>query len=285
MKEPTLQQHHSTAVHVERLLPEVVVHPHRVESKMFRIRPKRTRSCTSDSHNLKSAETQKSESTTKDFVAPAGISRKGSETALGYHRLPVRVHRPHELSHPRLQELVPLRPMHIDSAMNTNKARGREPVEKWSIVLPTINPNKRRIAFNVSTTRSRPQSVHMDFATTITTAKATPKVRGNLLLAGLKLRKQIREPDRVLIAPYVSNNSVQSGNRELQLGSRSTQSWPVNWKESILHQQRRAAVPVARLHPRVAARVEVENRRGPQTANCRCSSSTLAPPFTSNDSL
>ena len=127
MKEPTLQPHRSTAVHVERFLPKVVAHQHREEGKKFRIRPLKMRSCTSDSDDVRSAKIQVIKSSGKDFVVPAGNSQKGGETALESHRLPDRVYRPHELSHPRLQELVPLRPMHVDSATNTNKARGREP--------------------------------------------------------------------------------------------------------------------------------------------------------------
>ena len=84
------------------------------------------RSCTSDTDGLKSAKVQKSKSTEKDFVALAGTSQKGAKQLL---KLADSKTRFTDLLTPSSAPSRPhvLRPMHIDSAMNTNKARGREP--------------------------------------------------------------------------------------------------------------------------------------------------------------
>jgi hypothetical protein len=66
-KSQTLQQHHSTAVHVERLLPKVAVRKDKDE--IVHVGRRR----------LEIFETKKSKSTTKDFVALAGTSQIGAK--------------------------------------------------------------------------------------------------------------------------------------------------------------------------------------------------------------
>ena len=75
---------------------------------------------------LEVREVQKSKSTTKDFVALAGISQKGAKQLSNLTDFKSEF-TDHTNSIIRTSRNSRLRPMQIDSAMNTNKARGREP--------------------------------------------------------------------------------------------------------------------------------------------------------------
>ena len=81
------------------------------------------------------------------------------------------------------------------------------------------------------------------------------------------------------------NKTHNKPNNQTQLATKPTQSRPASWNESTLQQQLRAAVHVASLHPKAAARVEIGANVALRAVSCRRSSSTPAPPFTSNDSL